>query len=198
MKEKRNLLNMSEIRTELNGMALRSLMSYRSARETGDSNFNNSDIGIEDYAVEQVNQGRKREAEQNEQMAQDVKKILVLLNLLSEMIEELIESTEDQENRLLSVEMKFKKVKKKVKKQGKQQSVQEKNITAILMKQKEHNKDLKAVRGCLSIIGVAMGISNFGSSPKSIKKNMEQHLSLSYHERPKKIPKAKYEDLGEI
>lgn len=189
---------MSDFQTELNSMALRSLMPYQGVKSNGDiSNIKNADMGTGNYAVELVAQGQKREADRNEQMASDMQKILVLSNLLSGQVEKLAEGTKEQEKRLSSLEKEIKKVKENVKKQRRQQSVQGKNISALLRKQKNHKKDLKVVKECLSMIGVAMNISNYGASIKSIKNNMEQRLSLPCHEKHNKIPKLKYEELGE-
>ncbi len=95
------------------------------------------------------------------------------------------------------MEKEIKKAKKKVKNQEKQQSLQGKIICELSKKQKKNNDDLKAVKKCFSMIGVAMGISNYGASLKSIKNGMEQRLSLTYHEKLKKIPTVKYKDMEE-
>lgn len=199
MKKKRNFLNMSEIRTGLDSMALRSLMSYQGVKGIGDiSNIDNVNMGTGNYVVEQVIQGQKRDAEQKEQMASDMQKVLVFLNLLSMQMEEYMENAKEHEEKLSSLEKEIKKVKKKVKNQEKQQNLLEKNICALSKKQQKNNNDLKTVKKCFSMIGVAMGISNYGASLKSIKNSMEQRLSLTYNEKLKKIPKVNYEEMGEI
>lgn len=190
---KKKNFNMSEIQTQLDAMALRSLMSYQNAKGIGGT-INYDDADKRSSAVVQIVEGQKREAERSEQMAYDVQKILLLLNQLSVQMEEIMESTEKQEKMLSATDKKLKKVKEKVKKQEKQQCEQKKNILELLKEQQSHKKDLKAVKGCFSVIGVMMG-GKYGTSLKSIKNTLEQRLSLSLQKKCKQIPLLQCEDM---